>query len=711
MTSNWRGLVAVALIALWVDLGAGAAGAQRAPVPVAVPAAIPGHTAAARTVAYQPGVVLVGFQPGVTSRREQALEREIAARRLGSLDNIGTATRAARALARRIGSSFVLGVPRGRVMAAVRQLRSERRWVRFAEPNYVQRASAAARIPNDPFFGLEWGSRNTGQSVNGHTGVAGADDGAARAWNVSTGSRSIVVGEVDTGVDYTHPDLAANIWSNPGGIGGCPAGTHGDNVVAGTCDPMDDDVYYGGHGSHVAGIIGAVGNNGSGVAGVNWATTILPVKWLDSQASGTTADLITGLNWLLAAKRAGVNIRVVNDSATFVGTAYSQALSDEIDTLGANGILFVTAAGNTGQNNDNPAYVRYPCGYDRPTEICVTASNQSDQLPSWANYGPNTVDLAAPGDNIYSTLRNGTYGYISGGSMAAAQVSGAAALILSVQNMTPTALKADILNTVQPLPALSGVVRTGGRLDICAALAGCATPVNTAAPVISGTAQAGQTLSASQGAWSGSPTSYTYAWSRCTSAGTSCMAITGASGATYAVDATDVNSTLRVAVTAANAGGSGMSTSSPTAVVTSSNEPQTVSTGSTASTGPTGSTGPTSATGSTSPSTSSGPSGQVGPPGAAGRNAVVHMSISCAYRPSSRQLVCRVKITTILIAGSRVHARLERGLVTVATGTVQRGRLVLRVRRRLRRGHYTLTVSGRDRGGRVITTQMTVRIP
>lgn len=434
------------------------------------------YRAAPGAAPYRPGMVLIGFRPGVTAAERKALERVVAARWQRPLDHIGSSTPAARALRRRIGASFVVGVPRGSVLRAVRSLRRERRWVRFAEPNYVQQASAAARVPNDPSFGLQWGSLNTGQNVNGVGGTTGADDNATRAWGLSTGSRSTVIGEVDTGVDYTHPDLAANIWSNPGGIGGCPAGTRGYNEVAGTCDPQDDDAYYGGHGTHVAGIMGAIGNNGVGVAGLDWATTILPVKWLDSQASGSTSQLISGLDWLLAAKQAGVNIRVVNDSATFVGTAYSQALSDEIDALGANGILFVTAAGNTAQDDDNPQYVRYPCGYDRPTEICVTATNQSDQLPSWANYGRATVDLAAPGDNIYSTLRNGTYGYISGGSMAAAQVSGAAALILSVQDMTPTALKADILNHVDPLPSLTGLVRTGGKLDVCAAMPGCSSP-------------------------------------------------------------------------------------------------------------------------------------------------------------------------------------------------------------------------------------------
>jgi len=125
------------------------------------------------------------------------------------------------------------------------------------------------------------------------------------------------------------------------------------------------------------------------------------------------------------------------------------------------------------------------CGiraYDRPTEICVTASDQNDQLPSYANYGSSTVDLAAPGDNIYSTLRHHTYGYISGSSMASAQVSGAAALILSVQNMSPTALKADILGNVQPLPSLTGRVRTGGELDVCAAISRCSPAIITSLP-------------------------------------------------------------------------------------------------------------------------------------------------------------------------------------------------------------------------------------
>src|SRR5438128_4998377 len=220
-----------------------------------------------------------------------------------------------------------------------------------------------------------------------------------------------------------------------------------------------------------------VGNNGQGVAGMNWQTTLLPVRWMNNAGYGETSALIEALQWLVAAKQAGVNVRVANDSDTFFGTAYSQALANEIDVMGANNILFVTSAGNTGNNNDEVAVQRYPCSYDRPTEICVAPTDNNDQLPSWANYGPHTVDLAAPGVSIYSTLRNGTYGYPSGSSMAAPQVAGAAALILSVvPSLSTAALKADILEHVDHLPSLAGRVITGGRLDVCKALPGCASP-------------------------------------------------------------------------------------------------------------------------------------------------------------------------------------------------------------------------------------------
>jgi subtilisin family serine protease len=372
---------------------------------------------------------------------------------------------------------------------------------------------AMAVEPNDEFFSKQWGEHNTGQLVpidegnekfgEPRAGTPGADDRALRAWQVSTGSRSIVIGEADTGVDFKHPDLAANVWSNPGGIGGCPAGTHGYDVLSKACEPLDTEPlspgegHFGGHGTHVAGIMAALGDNSTGVAGIEWQATVLPVKWLQAadQDQGV-AKLIEALRWFAKAAREGVDIRVVNDSPTFEGKPSTQQIKEETEAIGelqAANILFVTAAGNTAENND-PQTGRYPCRLDLANELCVTASNDEDKLPSWADYGPHTVDLAAPGVSTFSTLREGKYGYLSGGSMAAAQVSGAAALILSVDpSLSPAALKQDILDNVDPLPALAGKVKSGGRLDVCKALPGCEPAVvsgvsPTSGPTSGGTA-------------------------------------------------------------------------------------------------------------------------------------------------------------------------------------------------------------------------------
>lgn len=512
----------------WVSIAATIAAGLLACAPVAQARSSSG-TRAPRHVT---GVVLVGFRPAVSPARRRLLERSVSANHARPLGYIGSATPAARVLRRRIGTSFVLDVPRGSVPEAVRRLDRAHRWVRYAEPDYllvptkapsapVADVTASALttipdcpsvtgpglIPNDPGFGCQWGALNVGQTLTGSsgtvTGTAGADEDLTRAWQLTTGSRSIVIGQVDTGVDYNHPDLQANIWTNPGGIGGCPAGTHGYvtsyDHPNGTCDPMDDTAApptsYGGHGTHVAGIMGAVGDNGIGVAGVNWQTTILPVKTVDYQTWGSDSELIQGLAWLVQAKQAGVNIRIVNDSPVSSSTPDDPALADEINALGANNILFVTAAGGavtpagnnwSGVSDDtNP---HYPCDFNLPNEICVTGSDQKDNLAHWANWGSD-VALAAPGDNIYSTtLPNdgndssdgSPYGYISGVSMAAAQVSGAAALILSAYDFsTYQALKADILDNVHTLPSLAGKVSTGGRLDVCAAIPGCASPLST----------------------------------------------------------------------------------------------------------------------------------------------------------------------------------------------------------------------------------------
>src|SRR5262245_58206324 len=190
--------------------------------------------------------------------------------------------------------------------------------VEYAEPNYVYRRQLT---PNDASFGSLWGLNNTGQTIQGQVGVADADIDAVSAWDVSTGSSSIVVGVIDTGVDYNHPDLAANIWSAPAAfsvtVGGqtinCPAGSHGFNAVNNTCNPLDDN----NHGTHVSGTIGARGNNSSGVVGVNWTTSIMGLKFLSASGSGNTADAIECIDFAIQAKArfgAQANVRILSNS-------------------------------------------------------------------------------------------------------------------------------------------------------------------------------------------------------------------------------------------------------------------------------------------------------------------------------------------------------------------------------------------------------------
>jgi subtilisin family serine protease len=368
-----------------------------------------------------------------------------------------------RALGKR---ALLLDVGKGNVAASIQALRKDPS-VAYAEPNYILHEAATT---NDPSLPLEWGLSNTGQSVNGHKGKRGADISAPAAWDITTTTGSVVIGEVDSGIDYTHPDLAGNIWTNPGGIGGCPAGTHGYNVVAKSCAPMDDNK----HGTFVAGVMGAVGNNGIGITGVAPTTRMLPVKFIHAQGWGTVAQLITGLDWIVTAKQAGVNVGVVNDSGTWTSWSYSQALKDELGKLASNAILFVTPSGNNKTDDDTTP--RYPCNYGAPNEICVGATTQWDQLSAFSNYGVQSVDLAAPGTNIYSTLPGGGYGYWQGTSFSSAYVAAAAAMVLGrCPSLTTTELKSVIVDNVNPLTALQGKVASGGRLNVAKALQACGT--------------------------------------------------------------------------------------------------------------------------------------------------------------------------------------------------------------------------------------------
>jgi len=315
---------------------------------------------------------------------------------------------------------------------------SQRTDVVFAEPNFIVYAAA---IPNDPRFGELWGLQNTGQSISGVVGKVGADIRAVPAWDISTGSTANVVAVVDTGIDYTHPDLAGNVWSAPSSftvnIGGvditCPAGSHGFNAISSSCDPMDDNY----HGTHVSGTIGGVGSNAVGVVGVNWTASIMGAKFLNSGGSGTTAAAINAIEFAVQAKLAftstgDANVRVLNNS--WGGGGFSQALLDEINRANANDILFVAGAGNNGLNNDASSF--YPASYNASNVVAVAATDNMDNLASFSNFGATSVDLGAPGVSVLSTIPGGFYEYLDGTSMATPQVSGAAALVLSACALT-----------------------------------------------------------------------------------------------------------------------------------------------------------------------------------------------------------------------------------------------------------------------------------
>ena len=341
----------------------------------------------------------------------------------------------------------------------------------------MQKASSV--YPNDPGFHYEWGMQNTGQAP--FYGTAGADIDATSAWGVTTGSTGVTVAVVDTGVDYTHPDLAANIWHNSGetvnGIdddgNGYIDDIRGWNFVSKSNDPMDDN----GHGTHCAGTIAAVGNNGIGIAGVNWNSKIIPLKFLDSKGSGYVSDAISAI---LYANKMGASVI----SNSWSGTGYSQSLKDAIDASSA---IVICAAGNSAKNSD--VTPQYPAAYSSNNIISVAATNYNDNLASFSNYGVKSVDLAAPGVSIYSTTISGGYKYLSGTSMATPYVSGVAALIKTQSpTISSSQIKSKIIDNCDVLSSLSGKLVTGGRLNAAKAMGqSTSTPTPIPTPTITRT--------------------------------------------------------------------------------------------------------------------------------------------------------------------------------------------------------------------------------
>jgi len=344
--------------------------------------------------------------------------------------------------------------------------------VEFAEPNFEIKLPDAIEgplvpiLPRDPQFNDQWALANSGQ----RGGKEGADISATLAWATTTGSEDVVVAVLDSGVDYTHEDLAQNMWVRPSDMDpyqdnelGTIDDLNGYNAIDNTSDPMDEN----GHGTHCAGIIGAEGENDLGIAGVNWKVRIMPLKFMNAGGFGTTKDAIEAINYVIDRKKAGVNVRII--SASWGSTQRSRALEDVIRTAYENDILFVAAAGNASTNNDRAPH--FPSSYNVPNVISVAALDRNDELAKFSNYGSKSVAIAAPGVEILSTWLANQYEEKSGTSMATPVIAGVAALIVAENpRMSVDDLRKRLMASTDPIVALKGKTTSGGRISAAKAL-------------------------------------------------------------------------------------------------------------------------------------------------------------------------------------------------------------------------------------------------
>jgi subtilisin family serine protease len=415
---------------------------------------------------YVPGQVLIQYRAGTTAAQQGSARSRAGAT---SLERV-------RAAAAGRGRLELAALRPGRsVQEAVRTLERDPA-VAFAEPNWIYTLEATS---TDPYYtnGSLWGMYGESSSPANAYGSQ-----AAEAWASGfTGSKGVYVGIIDEGIQYTHPDLDANVWTNPydraDGVDNDGNG-YVDDVHGYDFANNDNTIYDGGkrgslddHGTHVSGTIGAE-NNGAGVVGVNWNVTLISGKFL-GRNGGTTADAVRAVDYFTDLKtRHGLNIVATNNS--WGGGGYSQALYDAIERANGAGILFIAAAGNGGSDgvgDDNDTTPNYPSNYTNSNVIAVAAITSSGAKASFSNYGATTVDLGAPGYGIWSTTAANTYESYSGTSMATPHVTGAAALYAAAHpGATAAQIKNALLSSAVPTASLAGKTVTGGRLDVNGAL-------------------------------------------------------------------------------------------------------------------------------------------------------------------------------------------------------------------------------------------------
>ena len=403
---------------------------------------------------YEPGELLVRFAPKSDGKQRSIIEKS------GLLDSLGGGI--IKRNFKIVPGLALVELPAGLTVKDALKTFNRTDGILHAQPNYILRALST--FPYDPNFAQLWGMYNTGQphpkEGGGFTsGMPDADIDAPEVWDIATDS-DIILAVIDSGVAYNHPDLVANMWTDANGC-------YGYDFVNDDNDPMDD--FY--HGTHCAGTIGAVGNNGIGVTGVCWNVKIMAIKFLDWYGEGTIDGAIASIEY-------AVNMGAKVLSNSWGVYAYSEDLEDAIEAASTNGVLFIAAAGNEELDNDGE-FPCYPASYDCQNIISILATTDNDGIADFSNYGPNSVDLGAPGVDILSTFPTyetdamDDYGYstyyetISGTSMATPHVAGACALAWSMNpTLSHLQVKDIILNTVDKLAALDGLCVSGGRLNL-----------------------------------------------------------------------------------------------------------------------------------------------------------------------------------------------------------------------------------------------------
>jgi hypothetical protein len=412
-------------------------------------------------LAYVPGELLVKFAPKQDGKQRSLTEKNQILTSLGGATIKHTYTI--------VPGLTLVKLPPAQTVKDHLQVYRDADGILYAEPNY--RRKYGSTFPNDPNFAQLWGMHNIGQAG----GTPDTDIDALEAWDIHTGSTDIIVAVLDSGVDYNHPDLAVNMWTNEAELNGDPNvdddgngyvdDVYGYDFGSGDGDPMDE--HSSGHGTRCAGIIGAIGNNNEGLTGVCWNVKIMAVKISIGSSGPTLAAEVNGIEYAI---QMGTN--VLNLSAG--GGESAQSEKDAIEAADANGLLFVTIADNYGVDIDSTPV--YPASYDLGNIIAVMATDANDDRSIWSqryssNWGANSVDLAAPGSNIWSCVPEGGYKSGYGTSLAAPYVAGACALVWSVNPaLSHYQVRDIILNNVDRIPALDGLCVTGGRLNLYKAI-------------------------------------------------------------------------------------------------------------------------------------------------------------------------------------------------------------------------------------------------